>query len=797
MKKAISAVLSLIMVAAFVFSFPVPVFAASASGQFSDTSREDGGTIYWSLSYSTSSGTASLSITGNGYMPNALYDDSWHNTLPSSCYLTSVTIGEGVKSIMNGAFSGESQLTYIKLPESLEIIGESAFSGTGIRNITIPSNVEKISLSMFEPTAIENINVSDNNPYFNSVDGVVYSEDGKTLVAFPVARFNDETYSFSVPETVEEIGEYAFCNSLMKDLLIPDSVKRISQFAFAGNVYLEKVSMGSNVEYIEDCAFFSCDSLDEIYLPQSLKRIEYNSVGSVYELYLEDIYAVLNDGGVSYDANDIYSLVLGLYQLDYTIDQFIGCKIDDTFIIKAPKGSTGENHANRIGVRYISTPCESTSIVKGESVYNGVIISWTEAADADGYILEKLVSGKWTELFRTTDTKVVSFKDTKAAYGLNEYRIKAYNSQGEALKIQESFSLRHYKYSIPVSAVNSASGINFTWSEGDLDKKYYIYRKAEGETSYTRIDVVSDSLSYLDTSVVNGVKYTYTVRGYDGEKLCSYDPAGVSRTYIKAPKTTVSNAQRGVLIKWEKNSKATSYSVYKKTGSGNSVLLTTRKPEESSFTDTAVKSGTTYKYYVKANIGKEKSACYTSSSQSVKFLSTPSVKAENKTNGVKLTWSKVSGASGYYVYRRTPGGKWAKIYTAKKGSIVSFTDKTAKNMKKYEYTVKAVSGKYTGSFKNPAATDLYIKSPALKSVKSTKSGVVFTYTPVSGCDGYYVYRKTGSGSWVKIATVKGAKKSSYTDKTAKKGKTYTYTVRAYDGATRSAYYSGLKIKDKY
>ncbi len=803
MKKTLSLALTFVMVLSFLFSLPLHTLAApgdkTVKGQLSDTSRQDGGTVYWSLTYNEKNGTASLAITGDGYMPNALYDETWHYQLPDACYITSLTIGEGIKSIMNGAFSGESEIKYVELPESLEIIGDAAFFGTSIESIDIPSNVEKVSVSMFEPTAIKNINVSENNPYLKSSDGVVYSKDGKTLVAFPVARFSDSSYKFSIPETVEEIGEYAFVNAVHKAVVIPDSVKRICQFAFAGNVNLSSVSMSSNIEYIEDNAFFSCDSLTKIYLPETLKRIEYGSVGCVYELYIEDIYAVLNDAGVTYDPNDIYSLVIALAYLEYSIDQFIGVEVKYDFTLIAPEGSVGENHANRLGMKYVASPCCPAVISKAESDYNGVKLTWTKSSDALGYnVLRKTSTGRWEIIYSTTNPDETVYTDKTAKYSTNEYKVKAYNANGEAADIAESVVVRHYKQALPISAVNTTSGVKFTFSEGDLAKKYYIYRKAEGEKSYTRLDILSDGeLSFVDTNVKNGVKYTYTVRGYDGEKLCPYDSVGVSCTYVTAPKITVANVSNGVTVKWSKNSKATSYSIYRKTGSGDSVLIKTAEASDSSYIDTSVKSGTNYKYYVKANIGKVKSACYSSSSQNIKFLSMPSVKVDNKGSGVNVTWSKVSGATGYYVYRRVPGGSWSRIYTPKSGSTVSYTDKSVKNGKKYEYTVKAVNGKYTSTYIKDGVTALFISTPKLKSVKSTRSGVTFTYSSVSGCDGYYIYRKTANGSWVKIATVKGASKVSYTDKTARKGVTYTYTVRAFDGSFKSSYYQGLKIKDKY
>ncbi|MCD7753053.1 MAG: fibronectin type III domain-containing protein, partial [Clostridiales bacterium] len=70
----------------------------------------------------------------------------------------------------------------------------------------------------------------------------------------------------------------------------------------------------------------------------------------------------------------------------------------------------------------------------------------------------------------------------------------------------------------------------------------------------------------------------------------------------------------------------------------------------------------------------------------------------NAATGVKVSWGKVTGASGYYVYRKTSGGTFSKIATVTSGSTVSYTDKTAKSGTTYYYTVRAYKGGTTSSY---------------------------------------------------------------------------------------------------
>ena len=181
---------------------------------------------------------------------------------------------------------------------------------------------------------------------------------------------------------------------------------------------------------------------------------------------------------------------------------------------------------------------------------------------------------------------------------------------------------------------------------------------------------------------------------------------------------------------------------------------------------------------------------------SVATLAAPVVKASNETStAIKVSWGKVSGAQKYYVYRKAGSAKsWTKVKTT---TSTSYTDKNVKNGTTYKYMVKAIDGSIISGYNSSGISIKRLAAPTPSSVTSSKSGVTFKWGKVSGVSGYYVYRKTGTGSYKKIATVKGYKKVSYLDKSAKKGKTYTYMVKAYSGSTTSAYRTGLKIKDKY
>ncbi len=160
---------------------------------------------------------------------------------------------------------------------------------------------------------------------------------------------------------------------------------------------------------------------------------------------------------------------------------------------------------------------------------------------------------------------------------------------------------------------------------------------------------------------------------------------------------------------------------------------------------------------------------------------------KNTTSGVYLSWSKLPGADKYVVYRKTTGG-WTKLTTNAKGT--SFTDKTAKNNVKYTYTVRAINGtEYNTTYNKTGLKITFMSAPKISKVENTASGVKVTWGKVSGATSYNVYRKT-TGGWTKLVSTKS---TSFTDKKAKAGTKYTYTIIAAKSGAKSSYYSGKAI----
>ncbi len=163
--------------------------------------------------------------------------------------LTELKLPESLRRINAEAFKYCDKITELVIPDGVRTIERAAFSGLGIKSVKIGKDVKTIKPKVFiNNTNLESIEVDENNPYYCSVDGVLYTKDMKTLVQYPQNKSGE---SFTVPESVTRIGACAF--------------------TYAAN--LKEVKLGENVYEIANKAFKSCENLEKINLPESLIRI--------------------------------------------------------------------------------------------------------------------------------------------------------------------------------------------------------------------------------------------------------------------------------------------------------------------------------------------------------------------------------------------------------------------------------------------------------------------------------------------------------------------------------------------
>ena len=125
----------------------------------------------------------------------------------SDCYsLTKVVIGNSVKSIGEYAFTNDDSLTDLTLGNSVETIEMDALYGISIKTLVLPASIKNLTnYSLLALWDLENIEISGSNLY-QSKDGILYADGGKTLFLYPAKRKGE----YTIPSNVTKIAEDAF-----------------------------------------------------------------------------------------------------------------------------------------------------------------------------------------------------------------------------------------------------------------------------------------------------------------------------------------------------------------------------------------------------------------------------------------------------------------------------------------------------------------------------------------------------------------------------------------------------------
>ena len=120
---------------------------------------------------------------------------------------------------------------------------------------------------------LQSIEVHANNPYYTSVDGILYNKELTTLISCPTNRT-----SLSLPKTVTTIADYAFfqCTKLTLDTL-PTTITYIAPYAFYGCDSITRFLIPDSVQELVEYAFANCDNLSEIHMSKQITSIANNA----------------------------------------------------------------------------------------------------------------------------------------------------------------------------------------------------------------------------------------------------------------------------------------------------------------------------------------------------------------------------------------------------------------------------------------------------------------------------------------------------------------------------------------
>jgi len=209
--------------------------------------------------------------------------------------LKSIRLADTIEEIGKEAFAGCSALEEIILPKKLKSLVNFTFEDcSSLKKVTIQDAIINISSRAFERCYnLEEINVSEENKRYCSINGILYNKKKTRLLTAPKKVKESEIIipeevtiietnalngceninKVILPSSLEEIKEYAFGNSSIKEIVFPQKHFYLREYAFASCNKLVEVRIPEGIKVIRNGVFRDCESLKKVYIPKSVQKI--------------------------------------------------------------------------------------------------------------------------------------------------------------------------------------------------------------------------------------------------------------------------------------------------------------------------------------------------------------------------------------------------------------------------------------------------------------------------------------------------------------------------------------------
>lgn len=457
----------------------------------------------------------------------------------------------------------------------------------------------------------------------------------------------------------------------------------------------------------------------------------------------------------------------------------------------------------------------NTDVVERESKAYNTTLSYgtksfiTKIKDYDQsseYRVYRETENGWVRLASTITTEGEITVRNDSFGDVESFAIVKITPEGDYRIITEpDFTVEFVSDYIPETLASASVQNGYPTISWDFDStktadNIHIYRKAlESKNKYKLVGIVpATQTTFVDESAKANYVYDYQLRVEKGG-FVTYGGPVAQVNYMGAPQIELSNEKGKVHLSWNKISKATKYTVYKKLPTDESwTKLTTT--EKLYYDDKNEVKYVGYQYMVRAT-DTDGNKSPDSISKTWKYV--PSVAefdAKYSTGGTKLTWKPVSGADGYIIRYHDYSMKKKKwtycddYIKVKGGSKNNYTDKSIPGNVVRTYEICAYYDGFEGVGSSYRDAGYITGKPEVKSLYSSFLGVRVKIKELSYADTHIIFRKApGDKKWKKVGY---AEDGIFYDDNVKDGVKYTYTVKARENTGRIYIYSPCDEKGK-
>ena len=281
MKKLISVLLSLCLIAGVFSAMPIRANADYFSGSYAYTVTDGEATIRFVDTYIYHGKNITVPSTIDGYPVTGLADGAFE-----SCgSLEEIILPDSITTIGSEAFYNCYSLERIVIPEGVTEIGDMAFVYcSSLTSITLPASICFIGEDAFRNCiSLADVYISDIAAWC--------SIHFQNYIANPLC-FAENLYlngklieNLVIPDNVTSIGNHAFYEyAMLRSITFSDSVASIGDYAFYGCHNLSRITIPEGVASIGKYAFNSCSGLTYSSIPNTITSVGSYAFDSCYQL---------------------------------------------------------------------------------------------------------------------------------------------------------------------------------------------------------------------------------------------------------------------------------------------------------------------------------------------------------------------------------------------------------------------------------------------------------------------------------------------------------------------------------
>ena len=487
--------------------------------------------------------------------------------------LKEIVLPEGIRSIGESSFQSCTNLKKMNFPASLTTLCQESFNNCGFEELVIPAsltdieegafamnmNLKKVTIQDSRSFAratpaqvfknsryLEEYCVSNQDEAYSVTDGIVYSKDGETLIAYPAGR---EPRSFVVPSNVKVLGSKCVAYNWLKQVILPEGLEEMSD-SFQASIYLTSIVIPKGIKEIPEGCFSDCYALRAVELNDGLESIGVNAFfmcNQMVRIYIPDSVDHISDTAFEHHGdltfcttNDMAKEYAEEHQIrleEMTRAEFEKIMMEDPNIPENPKNPTVPANPDNPTV-----PAEPDNPSSGEDVQTLQSQKVTGTGKYTKYIGQSFTlnaKAKTALSYRSSNTSIATVnskgKVTIKGYGTCKITVKAKETAAYKAATKKITVMGRLAKPVVKAENRSPKRVKLTWSKVQGTTGYKVYIRYPGRTKYKLALTKSAKVkSVTHRNLTKGETYSYKVRAYKkvGKKI-------VYSSYSKAKKVRI------------------------------------------------------------------------------------------------------------------------------------------------------------------------------------------------------------------------------------------------------------------